>query len=83
MKMDWFKENKIPLGVMLSSIITAALTSGLFTTPKELFFLGVLSSIAGFLAGTGANIKSDKQQKVEGVLREVTGEIPVRRITDK
>lgn len=77
--MDWFKQNKIAIGVALASIIASLQASGLFVGPKATLILNIASALGGLIAGTGFNVKSDKQEKVEAVI----GPVPDRRSTDK
>lgn len=76
--MDWFKQNKIAIGAALASIVASVQASGLFPDPRAQLVLNILGTLAGLIAGTGMNVKSDRQQKVESVL----GPVPQRREGD-
>lgn len=75
---DWLKQNKIAIGATLVSIVAAIQGSGLFPDPRAVLLLNILGSLAGMIAGTGMNVKSDKQEKIESVL----GNVPQRRAVD-
>ena len=76
--MDWFRQNKIAVGSAASAILITIKQSGLVTAPLGLLLLDVASILTGMIVGSGMNIKSDKQEKIESII----GDVPKRRILD-
>lgn len=68
-KMDWFKQNKIKIGALLSSGVMLLKQANLSQSPGYNFALDFVLLVAGILTGTGTNVKSDKQEKVVADLK--------------